>query len=146
LHFHRHDHDLCAWAFDLLHLNGRDLRELTLIERKARLEKLIVAVNASWRHYSESFDDGIELIKVADLMKLEGIVSKHRDARLGARRTKNGCDCSSVAANYFANVTAARNLSRSEAFPLGKCRPHPKAPSYERSLLRESIHHNRTRH
>ena len=82
LHFRRHDHGLCVWAFDLLHHNGRDLCELPLIERKARLEKLIVAVNASWLHYSESFDDGIELLKVADLMKLEGIVSKHRDAPL----------------------------------------------------------------
>jgi ATP-dependent DNA ligase len=30
----------CVWAFDLLHHNGADLRELSLIERKARLEKL----------------------------------------------------------------------------------------------------------
>ena len=47
LHFHRHDHGLCVWAFDLLHHNGRDLRELPLIERKARLEKLILTVNAT---------------------------------------------------------------------------------------------------
>jgi ATP-dependent DNA ligase len=38
LHFHRHDHGLCVWAFDLLHHNGRDLRELPLCERKARLK------------------------------------------------------------------------------------------------------------
>jgi hypothetical protein len=50
------------------------LRELDLFERKLRLEKLIVIVNASWLHYSESFDDGIELLKAADLMKPEGIV------------------------------------------------------------------------
>jgi hypothetical protein len=43
---------------DLLHHNGRDLRELPLFERKARLEKLIVTVNANWLRYSESFDDG----------------------------------------------------------------------------------------
>jgi bifunctional non-homologous end joining protein LigD len=80
LHFHRHDSGLCVWAFDLLHHNGRDLRELPLFERKARLEKLILAVNAGWLHYSESFDDGIGLLKAADHMKLEGIVSKQRDA------------------------------------------------------------------
>jgi ATP-dependent DNA ligase len=28
LHFHRHNRGLCVWAFDLLHHNGRDLREL----------------------------------------------------------------------------------------------------------------------
>ena len=47
LHFHRHDHGLCVWAFDLLHHNGRDIRELPLFERKARLEKLILTVNAT---------------------------------------------------------------------------------------------------
>jgi bifunctional non-homologous end joining protein LigD len=30
LHFHRHDRSLCVWAFDLLHHNGRDLRELAI--------------------------------------------------------------------------------------------------------------------
>ena len=68
------------WAFDLLHHNGRDLRELPLLERKARLEKLILAANANWLHYSASFDDGLELLKAADRMNLEGIVSKRREA------------------------------------------------------------------
>jgi bifunctional non-homologous end joining protein LigD len=63
-----------------LHHNGRDLRELPLIERKARLERLILAANADWLHYSESFDDDLELLNAADRMKLEGIVSKRRDA------------------------------------------------------------------
>src|SRR5262249_12450528 len=80
LHFHRHDHGLCVWAFDLLHHNGRDLRELPLLERKARLEKLIAAAKTDWLHYSESFDDGLELLKAADRMRLEGVVSKRRYA------------------------------------------------------------------
>ena len=86
LHFRRHDHGLCVWAFDLLHHNGRDLCELPLIERKARLEKLIVAANTSWLHYSESFGDGLELLKAADRMKIEGIVSKCRDAPYRSRK------------------------------------------------------------
>ena len=80
LHFHSRKYGLCAWAFDLLHHNRRDLRELPLFERKARLEKLILAANANWLHYSESFDDGLELLAAADRMHLEGIVSKRRDA------------------------------------------------------------------
>jgi bifunctional non-homologous end joining protein LigD len=63
-----------------LHHNGRDLRELPVVERKARLEKLIPAANADWLHYSESFNYGLELLAVADRMHLEGIVSKRRDA------------------------------------------------------------------
>jgi hypothetical protein len=34
-----------------------------------------IAANAGWLHYSESFDDGFELLKAADRMKLEDIVS-----------------------------------------------------------------------
>ena len=66
---------LCVWAFDLLHHNGRDLRELPLFERKARLEKLIRAANANWLRYSENFDDGLKLLAEADRLGLEGVVS-----------------------------------------------------------------------
>jgi bifunctional non-homologous end joining protein LigD len=45
LHFHSRNYALCVWAFDLLHYNGRDLRELPLCERKATLEKLICGAN-----------------------------------------------------------------------------------------------------
>jgi bifunctional non-homologous end joining protein LigD len=76
LHFQKHDRGFCVWAFHLLHDNGRDLREL----RKARLEKLILAANARWLHYSESFDDGLRLLAEADRLGLEGGVSKCRDA------------------------------------------------------------------
>jgi hypothetical protein len=49
--------------------------ELPLFERKSRLAKLIVAANANWLHYSESFDDDMALLKAADHKRLEGIVS-----------------------------------------------------------------------
>jgi ATP-dependent DNA ligase len=62
LHFHRHDHGVCVWAFDLLHHNRRDLRELPLLERKAKLRNLVIAANAGWLHYSESFDVGLALL------------------------------------------------------------------------------------
>jgi bifunctional non-homologous end joining protein LigD len=51
LHFHSRKYRLCVWAFDLLHRNGRDLRELPLLERKAKLERLISAANANWLRY-----------------------------------------------------------------------------------------------
>jgi hypothetical protein len=40
---------------------------------------LIIAANIAKLHYSESFDDGLELLKAADRL-LEGVVSKRRDA------------------------------------------------------------------
>jgi bifunctional non-homologous end joining protein LigD len=80
LHFRRHGHALCVWAFDLLHLNGRDLRELPLHERKAKLVRLLTRVRVDWLHLSETFADGTKLLAEAERMRLEGIVSKHVDA------------------------------------------------------------------
>jgi bifunctional non-homologous end joining protein LigD len=70
---------LCVWGFDLLHLDGADLRQEPLVERKARLSQLL-AVGAPLLRYAESFDDGAALLRAAEGMQLEGIVSKRRDA------------------------------------------------------------------
>jgi bifunctional non-homologous end joining protein LigD len=42
----RRTNRLSFWAFDLLHTNGRDLRELPLIERKAALASILPAGGA----------------------------------------------------------------------------------------------------
>jgi len=66
-------------AFDLLFLNGYDLRKLPLVERKAHLKKLI---NGTDIQFSESFEvDGPEMYKHACTVGLEGVVSKVRDSR-----------------------------------------------------------------
>ena len=80
LHFHERDEELCLWAFDLLHLNGRDLTELPLMERKFALEKLVYKASDDRLRLSEHFDDGLKLLVAAERMGLEGIVSKKRDA------------------------------------------------------------------
>jgi bifunctional non-homologous end joining protein LigD len=65
-------------AFDLLYLNGYDLRKLPLVERKALLKKLI---DKTAIQFSESFDlDGREMLKHACKTGLEGVVSKVRDS------------------------------------------------------------------
>ena len=66
-------------AFDLLYLNGYDLRKLPLEERKSHLKKLIA--NAPIQ-FSESFEvDGPEMYQHASSVGLEGVVSKVRDSR-----------------------------------------------------------------
>src|ERR1700726_4884100 len=72
-------------AFDLLYLNGYDLRKLPLIERKALLKKLIIDTEVQ---FSESFElDGQEMFKHACGVGLEGVVSKVRDSRYQSRRS-----------------------------------------------------------
>ncbi len=71
-------------AFDLLHLNGYDLRKLPLVERKALLKKLIAKTAIQ---FSESFEvDGPEMFKHACGIGLEGVVSKVRDSRYNSGR------------------------------------------------------------
>jgi bifunctional non-homologous end joining protein LigD len=66
-------------AFDLLYLNGHDLRRLPLLERKGILRKLIAKTAIQ---FSESFElDGREMFKHACKTGLEGVVSKVRDSR-----------------------------------------------------------------
>jgi bifunctional non-homologous end joining protein LigD len=66
-------------AFDLLYLNGRDLRRLPLVERKALLKPLLVDTEVQ---FSESFEvDGPEMFEHACKVGLEGVVSKVRDSR-----------------------------------------------------------------
>jgi bifunctional non-homologous end joining protein LigD len=41
LHFNSHNDVRCVWAFDLLYLNGKDLRRLPLLDRKERLQRFV---------------------------------------------------------------------------------------------------------
>lgn len=66
-------------AFDLLYLNGHDLRRELLIDRKALLRKLLAGTHVQ---FSESFEiDGREMFAHACKVGLEGVVSKVRDSR-----------------------------------------------------------------
>jgi bifunctional non-homologous end joining protein LigD len=74
-------------AFDLLYLNGQDLRKLPLIERKSSLKKLLAKTAIQ---FSESFElDGREMFKHACQVGLEGVVSKVRDSRYPSERTND---------------------------------------------------------
>jgi len=71
-------------AFDLLHLNGYDVRKLPLVARKAALKPLIAKTAIQ---FSESFElDGNEMFAHACKVGLEGVVSNVRDSRYASGR------------------------------------------------------------
>ena len=73
----RQPHSIILYAFDLLHLDGRDLRQQALIERRASLKTLLGADERSRIQFSDEFDgDGDALFKACAEQELEGIVSK----------------------------------------------------------------------
>jgi bifunctional non-homologous end joining protein LigD len=77
------------YAFDLLHLDGYDLTEAKLIDRKGALEKLLAGSGPALR-YSEHFgDEGGLVLKHACRLSLEGIISKIADAPYRAGRGRD---------------------------------------------------------
>jgi len=74
------EHDLAvrAFVFDLLHLDGQDLRPLPLTERRRQLERLLERAKVPRLLLVEAFDDGQALLEVAERHGLEGVVSKRR--------------------------------------------------------------------
>ena len=64
-------------AFDLLHLNGQDLRRQTLLDRRAELHYLLGVDPESRIQFSEEFNgSGAAFLKACAAIGLEGIVSK----------------------------------------------------------------------
>jgi bifunctional non-homologous end joining protein LigD len=74
-------------AFDLLHLNGKDLRQRQLLERRARLEELIPSEHPFL--FSEEFSgDASAFFRACANHQLEGIVSKLASSKYRSGRSK----------------------------------------------------------
>ena len=74
----RQPHSIILYAFDLLHLDGKDLRQETLSERRAVLKNMIGDDARGRIQFSDEFDgDGAAVFKACADRALEGIVSKH---------------------------------------------------------------------
>ncbi|MGZ6469430.1 MAG: non-homologous end-joining DNA ligase, partial [Bdellovibrionota bacterium] len=71
---------LVYYVFDILHLNGEDLRDLPLLDRKAILEELIGKKNSKLIYSEHWKSAGRKVYSEACRMQLEGIVSKRADA------------------------------------------------------------------
>src|SRR5690606_24566626 len=77
------------YAFDLLYLDGADLREERLADRKAALQKLLEGA-PDFLRFSEHFDDDGELVlRHACQLGLEGVVSKRGDGTYQSGRNKD---------------------------------------------------------
>ena len=95
LHFRSaQENQIEVWCFDLLEVNGLDLRPLRLIERKEKLATLLACANDNLR-YSEVFADPLKLLQACEQKLLEGIISKRADGPYRSGRSdwvKVKCD------------------------------------------------------
>jgi bifunctional non-homologous end joining protein LigD len=104
------------YLFDLLYLDGRDLRTAPLVERKAALAVLLRGAPAPLR-YSEHFEeDGDLVLRHACRLSLEGVVSKDRGApyRSGRGRDWIKSKCSErqefVVAGFVPSTTSRKAI------------------------------------
>jgi bifunctional non-homologous end joining protein LigD len=84
---------LSYYGFDLLHLDGRDLLEVPLRERKRALSSLLSSLPDGPVHYSQHLvGDGPRAFHHACKLGLEGIISKLGDAPYRSGRGRAGRD------------------------------------------------------
>jgi bifunctional non-homologous end joining protein LigD len=84
-----HPHKLIFYAFDLLHLNGEDLRDRPLLERRAKLKTLLGTDETSPLQFSEEFaGDSAAFFRACAEHGLEGVVSKLVTSRYRSGRSK----------------------------------------------------------
>lgn len=82
--------ELLYYVFDILHLNGQDLRETPLIERKILLAELVKNTGSKKILFSDHWQGkGTEVLATACKLNLEGIVSKNSQALYESGRNKN---------------------------------------------------------
>ncbi|KIA83653.1 DNA ligase [Kaistella solincola] len=83
------DGDLVYYVFDILWLDGKDLKDLIFTDRRAILSEILTENKTIL--LSEAFDtSGIEFLETARKMGLEGIMAKRKDSRYQTKnRTKD---------------------------------------------------------
>src|SRR5260221_3749298 len=72
---------LASFLFDLLFIDGEDITGLPLVDRKARLEKLLTGAPSSLQYNDHQIGQGPAFHRLACEHGLEGIVSKRIDGR-----------------------------------------------------------------
>src|SRR5262249_50572977 len=80
IRYRRHDDSTFLYAFDLIELNGDDLRRDPLEVRKATLASIVAKASPGIRFNEHIDGDGPTIFAHACKMELEGIVSKRNDS------------------------------------------------------------------
>lgn len=108
--------DLALFAFDLLHLDGEDLRPLPNIERKERLRALLAGVEPPLHYAEHVLGSGGEMLRKLCGAGLEGIVSKRADAPYRGKRTQAWLKSKCVARQEFVILGWTSSAARGRAF------------------------------
>ena len=79
----------CFYAFDILHLDGEDLRDQPLLDRRTKLKGLLGRDRTSPLQFSDEFTgDSAAFFRACAKHGLEGVVSKLASSRYRSGRSK----------------------------------------------------------
>lgn len=76
------------YVFDLLHVDGYDIRQLPLIKRKDVLARVVEGAPQAIRYSAHFEEEGSLVFQHACRLSLEGVISKQKDAPYRSGRTK----------------------------------------------------------
>jgi bifunctional non-homologous end joining protein LigD len=105
-------HRIIFFAFDLLHLNGQDLRGRPLMERRELLIELIRPDKRFPIQFSDHFEgDGAAFFKAAAEIGLEGIVSKRAASRYRSGPSRSWLKTKNMVESEFILLGTERDSS-----------------------------------
>jgi bifunctional non-homologous end joining protein LigD len=108
------------YVFDLLYLNGLDLRGCGLIERKRLLEDVLANAKHPIRYSEHMVTDGATMFEHACMMHLEGIISKNAEATYRSERNENWIKVKCVQREKFPVIGFIKEIDGISALYLGK--------------------------
>jgi ATP-dependent DNA ligase len=88
IHSKQYDREVSLIAFDLLELDGEDVRPQPLIQRKTWLEKLVSKVSDGIEFSAHLEGDAADIFRAACKLGHEGIVAKRKDLPYESGRSK----------------------------------------------------------
>lgn len=85
-----HKGNLFFYVFDLLFINGQDLRDKPLLQRKEQLKEVLSKADLNTVKYSEHIEEnGIKFFEEAGKQNLEGVIGKEINSSYVSQRSKN---------------------------------------------------------
>jgi bifunctional non-homologous end joining protein LigD len=97
-------------AFDLLHLDGADLRALPLIERKERLRTLLEGAPNNLVYVDHLFAEGPRVFRSACELGLEGVVSKREESPYRSGRQDDWIKTKCIKSDSFPIIAFVEKL------------------------------------
>jgi bifunctional non-homologous end joining protein LigD len=117
IRYRRHDANVFLFAFDLVELNGDDLRRDPLEVRKATLANVLAGVGHDIWFNDHIEGDGPTVFKHACKLGLEGIVSKRKDSPYRSGRSPDWLKSKNPACAAVKRTTTPR-VEKAEGMPL----------------------------